>query len=73
MTHTITRRAKTYYVSSEGCVYKIKIDSFVRRAMDPVTKIYLSKADAIVGIDADGNLNYFSSWDTLNTFLNSKK
>jgi len=63
---------KIYYVSSQDCKRMIKSDSRIRLAHDPVTKISVSKADAVVGMDKEGNLNYFSSWDTLNLYLNNQ-
>lgn len=65
-------RKMIYYVLSEECKRMIQSDSSIRIAPDPVTKISVYKADAVVGIDKEGNLNYFSSWDTLNLHLNKQ-
>ncbi len=64
---------RLYYVASEDCKKEFQNDKKFRVGYDPVLKMGVSKADAIVGVDKDGNLNYFISWDTLNSFFRNSK
>lgn len=58
---SVVVNGRTYYGCCPGCVSRLKQDSSVRHAVDPITRDTVDKATAIIGVAADGEAFYFDS------------
>jgi YHS domain-containing protein len=59
---------QTYYGCCEMCVEKLDGAPESRYATDPVSGARVDKATAVLGADADNNVHYFASVETLRAF-----
>lgn len=62
---------KTYYGCCAGCKAKLEGDPSARLAVDPVTKRPVDKALAVLGKTNAGEVFYFESEETFNSFAQS--
>ncbi len=60
---------KTYYGCCQGCVAKLKNDSTLRSAVDPVSGNMIDKATATVIEGVGGEALYFESIDTAKKYF----
>lgn len=59
---------KTYFGCCEMCKGRLASEPETRTALDPVSGAQIDKATAVMAKDADGNVLYFASHETLNAF-----
>lgn len=56
---------KTYYGCCPMCKERLANDPAMRRARDPVTGVWVDKADAVIGAKPDGTVLYFKNIENL--------
>ncbi len=59
---------KTYYGCCNDCLAKLKDDAESRMAVDPVSGAKIDKADAVIGMDKNGNVYFFENMLNLHKF-----
>jgi YHS domain-containing protein len=59
---------KTYYGCCEMCKGRLASEPATRTAVDPVSGAQVDKATAVMAKDADGNILYFASHETLRSY-----
>ena len=59
---------KKYYYCHEDCFNQLKSDPATRTAIDPMSGVKVDKADAVVGVDKNGNVFYFENMYNLHKF-----
>lgn len=59
---------KTYFGCCEMCKGKLANEPATRTAVDPVSGAQVDKATAVIAKDADGNVLYFASLETLEAY-----
>lgn len=59
---------KTYFGCCEMCKGRLANEPSTRTAVDPVSGAEVDKATAVIAKDADGNILYFASNETLEAY-----
>lgn len=63
---------KTYFGCCEMCKARLSQDAGTRTATDPVTGEAVDKATAVIAAQADGDVLYFESEETLRQYSESR-
>jgi len=63
---------KTYYGCCETCAGTLKKDRKARFAIDPVSSKEVDKAKAVIGAKPNGEVLYFESEKTFQSFIKGK-
>ncbi len=59
---------KTYYGCCAMCKERLAKDPDSRKAVDPVSHHEVDKAKAVIGADAEGNVQYFENEENLKAY-----
>lgn len=64
---------KTYYGCCPMCADKLKNNSSLRAAIDPVSGKQVDKADAVIGADSNGMTYYFENKENFHAYASGQK
>ena len=59
---------KRYYGCCSDCLAQLKDNAERRMAVDPVSGAKIDKADAVIGMDKNGNIYFFENTNNLHKF-----
>lgn len=64
---------KTYYGCCDGCKKTLTESKEARTAVDPVTKMNIDKATAVIAANSKGNVLYFENKKNFETYIKTAK
>jgi YHS domain-containing protein len=68
----VSVEGKTYYGCCPMCKERLAKNAEIRKAIDPVSRKSVDKADAVMGKTASGDILYFETHTNLAAYSNSK-
>ncbi|MBI5453567.1 MAG: hypothetical protein HY956_02960 [Deltaproteobacteria bacterium] len=64
---------RTYYVCCRNCEARIRQNTALRYAKDPLTRKKINKAEAFIALKGDGSVAYFESRESAEEYFAAKK